>query len=90
MYNERRSAYSTPRRWRLALLALIVLFLIAVPGNIADLWPEANARDPLTLTSTDHTGDPELFLTVAHLELLRNAPRNFRPFHMRTIGTIPS
>ena len=83
------AADAIARRWRLALPALIVLFLIAVPGNIADLWPESNTRDPLTLTSTDHMGDPELFLTVARLELLRNAPRNFRPFHMRTIGTVP-
>jgi hypothetical protein len=78
------------RRWKVAAPLLVVLFLVGIPRNVADLWPpHVRPRDdPLSLTGTTVVGNPRAFLTVAHTNVLRSAPRNTRPFTGSATGFI--
>jgi hypothetical protein len=65
------SASAIVDRWRVAYPAAIAVFLVGVPGNIADL--HATGADVFS------RGDPELVLTMAHSPIAREVPRSSRP-----------
>jgi len=65
-------------RWRVALPVAIALFVVGVPGNVALL--RASGIEVNTL------GDPDLVLTLAHLPLAHDVPRDVRPLPMQQPG----
>jgi hypothetical protein len=66
-------------RWRAVGIGACVLLLIGIPGNIRQTV-NYEERNPFAL------GQPDLFLATANSPLLREVPRDLRPFPESGLG----